>query len=250
MTNSSQIQETILKAIDAVVTQRNNELKLDKTITGIIKKNVGKRNSKSVYQVEYSGGIIEAVAQKEEDIYTPHTGVYILVPEGNFSKEKVIIGRTSTMQTDRTASVVAAAVNKYSIVGPNLLETTNLNTNIKDLKYGLHSFHPVSKDNEHGIEHRAQFIYLKERENNDVLFNNERFKLYQEDTTAIMVKADFLTNLDVIQKQQPNARYGLIFTFTFDNLNKGYGETNLEVLEYISKNIVKDINVDGNIISL
>ena len=238
-TNSSQLQETILKAIDAVVTQRNNDLKLDKTIIGTIKKNIGKRGTKPLYQVEYSGGIIEAVAQSVEDMYSPHTGVYVLVPQGNFSNEKIIVGRTSAINTDRTASVVAAAVNNYSIVGANLLTTTEkTNTPIKDLKFGLHSFHPAFRDNIHGIEHRAQFIYQKNNENNKITFDDNRLNIYKEESTAIMIKADFLTNLDSIQKQQPNARYGLIFSFAFDNLNKSYGETNGEILGNISQ-IVK-----------
>ncbi|MBO6244113.1 MAG: hypothetical protein J6O41_06095 [Clostridia bacterium] len=158
-TNKSELQETILKAIDAVVTQRNNELKLDKTISGIIKKNIGKRGKNTIYQVEYNGGIFEAETTNENDMYAPHTGVYVLVPEGNFSKNKVIIGRTTTTSTDRSTSVVAAAVNKYSIVGPNLLESVNSSTNIKDIEYGLHSFHPKDKDTEHGVDHRAQFLY-------------------------------------------------------------------------------------------
>lgn len=235
-TNSSQLQETILKAIDAVVTQRNNDLKLDKTITGIVKKNVGTKHGNPLYQIEYSGGIIEAVAQNSEDIYSPHTSVYVLVPQGNFSNEKIIIGRASSISTDRSSSVVAAAVNNYSIIGANLLESLD-DESIKNKKFGLHSFHPVFRDNdpEHGINHRAYFVYQKNSKSNTISFSDDRLNIYKENANAIMVKADFLTNLDSIQKQQPNARYGLIFNFAFDNLNKGYGETNGEILENISQ---------------
>lgn len=235
-TNSAQLQETILKAIDAVVTQRNNDLKLDKTIIGIVKKNIGKRGTKPLYQIEYSGGIIEAVAQNDLDTYSPHTSVYVLVPQGNFSNEKIIIGRSSSIITDRSASVIAAAINNYSIVGANLL-TSLTEENIKDRKFGLYSFHPSFRDTIEidGISHRALFLYQKDNENNTIAFSDNRLNIYKDDATAIMIKADFLTNLDSIQKQQPNARYGLIFNFAFDNLNKGYGETNGEILTTISK---------------
>lgn len=235
-TNSAQLQETILKAIDAVVTQRNNDLKLDKTIIGIIKKNIGKRGTKPLYQIEYSGGIIEAVAQNDLDTYSPHTSVYVLVPQGNFSNEKIIIGRSSSIITDRSASVIAAAINNYSIVGANLL-TSLTEENIKDRKFGLYSFHPSFRDTIEidGISHRALFLYQKNNENNTIAFSDNRLNIYKDDATAIMIKADFLTNLDSIQKQQPNARYGLIFNFAFDNLNKGYGETNGEILTTVSK---------------
>ena len=242
-TNSSQLQETILKAIDAVVTQRNNDLKLDKTITGIVKKNVGKRGSKPLYQIGYGGGIIEAVTQSVDDVYFPHNSVYVLVPEGNFSNEKIIIGRATSINTDRSASVVAAAVNKYSIVGANLLKSNN-EEKIQDITYGLYSFHPSTYDSTHGIEHRAQFLYRKDDEEAKIKFEDDRLNVYKEDATAIMVKADFKTNLDSIQKQQSGARYGLIFNFAFDNLNKGYGETNGDILHNISE-IITRVNENG-----
>jgi hypothetical protein len=248
-TNSSQLQETILKAIDAVVTQRNNDLKLDKTILGTIKKNVGKRGTRPLYQVEYGGGIIEAVAQSSEEIYSPHSSVYVLVPQGNFSNEKIIIGRGTTITTDRSASVVAAAVNNYSIVGANLLQPVSKDDKIKDIEYGLRSFHPTFRDDieEDGIDHRAHFIYKADnKENSKIKFDDERLNIYKEDSTAIMIKADFKTNLDIIQKQQPGAKYGLIFNFAFDNLNKGYGETNGEILENISQIVRGNVlNEDG-----
>jgi hypothetical protein len=62
--------------------------------------------------------------------------------------------------------------------------------------------------------------------------------VYKDDTTAIMIKAEFLTNLESTQRRQPSARYGLIFNFAFDNLNKGFGETNREILENVAKIVV------------
>lgn len=231
--NSSNLQETILKAIDAVVTQRNNELKLDKTITGIIKKNVGIKHGKPVYQVEYNGGLLVATTQNADDAYVPNTSVYVMVPENDFSKEKIIIGRAAQVQTDRASSVVAAAVNKYSIVGSNLLESTN-STQISEIEFGLRSFHS-REDDAHGIEHRAQFLYQAGSDSNLINFKNDSLNVYKEDTSAIMIKADFKTNLADIQKTQPSARYGLIFNFAFDNLNKGFGETNREILENVAQ---------------
>jgi len=234
--NSSSLQETILKAIDAVVTQRNNELKLDKTVTGTIKKNVGMRDGKPIYQVQYSGGIFNAIAQSTNDSYLPNQSVYVMVPENNFSKEKIIIGRASKIQTDRSRSVVAAAVNKYSIIGANLLKSTNDN-NISNIQFGLRSYHPSAYDN-HGIDHRAQFLYQANSDSNLIDFSNDRLNVYKEDTTAIMIKADFLTNLSAEQKMQSGARYGLIFNFAFDNLNKSFGETNREILENAAKIVI------------
>ena len=237
MANIPELQEAILKALDAVVTQRNNDLKLDKTIIAIIKKNVGLRHGKTIYQVEYSGGTIEAVCQSAEDVYIPKTSVYVLVPQGDFSKEKIIIGRASSIVTDRSASIIAAAVNQFSIVGTNLL--SGKDENIKDLQFGLRSFHPASADNKvyHNKGHRYQVLYDFSNSENKIIFDSKRLNMYKEDSTALMIRADFLTNLDIAQRRKAGAKYGLIFNFVFENLNKGYGETNGEILKNISKDI-------------
>lgn len=239
--DSSVLQETILKAIDAVVTQRNNELKLDKTITAIVKKNVGIRNNKPLYEVEYEGGRLIATAQNSTDSYIPNTSVYVLIPQGNFSNEKIIIGRASSIVTDRSASVVAAAVNSYSIIGANLIEANDKNTT-----YGLRSFHDHTLEPDCPIEHRLQTLY---NINGDsaMSFNNERLDIYRKQTTALMLKADFQTNLDIEQRRQSKARYGLIFNFSFDNLNKGYGETNGEIFTNLAPIVQgKVIDFNGN----
>ena len=237
MANIPELQEAILQALDAVVTQRNNDLKLDKTIIAIIKKNIGLRHGKAVYQVEYSGGTIEAICQNVEDVYVPKTSVYVLVPQGDFSKEKIIIGRASSIVTDRSASIIAAAVNQFSIVGTNLL--SGKDENIKDLQFGLRSFHPASADNKlyHNKGHRYQVLYDVSNSENKIIFDNKRLNVYKEDSTALMVRADFLTNLDIAQRRKAGAKYGLIFNFVFENLNKGYGETAGEILKNISKDI-------------
>lgn len=244
-TNVSEVQETILKAVDVIINQRNNELKLDKTITGIVKKNIGIRNGKPLYQVEYNGGYIDAIAQSAADSYTPHTAVYVMIPQSDFSKEKIIIGRASTISTDRSNSIVAAAINRYSITGANLINSLNEDNNIKDITYGLRSYHSIDEEliNSNSINHRAQLLYGGDSDL--ISFNTKNFNIYKEESTAIMIKADFMTNLSSQQKQQTNARYGLIFNFSVNNLNKGYGETQGEILENVG-NIVKGTVVDEN----
>lgn len=232
--DSSVLQETILKAMDAVVTQRNNELKLDKTITAIVKKNVGVRNNRALYEVEYEGGRLTATAQNSTDSYIPNTSVYVLVPQGNFSNEKIIIGRASTISTDRSSSVVAAAANSYSIIGANLVESTS-EEKVKNIEYGLHSFHDHATElSGHPADHRFQVLYDVKSNTNKIKFNDNRLNIYKDQTTALMLKAEFQTNLDIEQRRQSNARYGLIFNFSFDNLNKGFGETNGEIFENLA----------------
>ena len=226
MANIQTMQEAILQAVDTIVTQRTNELKLDKTITAIIKKNIGQKNNKPIYQVWYNGGLFEAICQNKDDIYLPNTSVYILIPQGNFSKEKIIIGLAENNNIIEQKTNISE-MNSYAKLNTNLLE---INT---EKIYGLHSWHEDNNSIDNDISHRYQYIYQKDN-TNDLFFNQDVLDNCKEDATALMIKADFQTNLSEEQKQQLKGKYGLIFNFAFYNLNNGYGETNGEIFDNLS----------------
>ena len=209
MANIQAMQEAILRAVDTVVTQRTNELQLDKTITAIVKKNLGFKNEKPLYQIQYSGGLIEAICQNKDDIYLPNTAVYVLIPQGNFSKEKIIIGLADS-STISEKKAVTIEENLYTKFSGNLLSEN-------DTAYGLHSWHEDNNEADPDITHRYLYIYQKDNENNDFSFKQENLNIYKNDATALMIKADFQTNLDAEQRQQLNAKYGLIFNFIVDD---------------------------------
>lgn len=240
MANTQAMQEAILRAVDTIVTQRTNELELDKTITAIIKKNLGQRNGKALYQVLYSGGLIEAISQNDE-VYLPNTAVYVLVPEGKFSNEKIIIGLANTANINQEKITTAIAENLYAKLGSNLLFVDNNN------QYGLHSWHEKGNINDNDESHCFKYLYKKDDNINDIIFNQEALDTYKNNAIALMIKADFQTNLTVEQKQNFNARYGLIFNFTLNNLNQGYGKTNGEVFDNLAPLIkIQNLNEETN----
>lgn len=209
MANTQAIQEAILRAVDTVVTQRTNELELDKTITAIIKKNLGFKNEKPLYQIQYGGGLIEAICQNKDDVYLPNTAVYVLIPQGNFSKEKIIIGLADS-STVPEKKAITIEENLYTKFSGNLLSEN-------DTIYGLHSWHEDNNEADPDITHRYLYIYKADNENNDFSFKQKNLDIYKKDAIALMIKADFQTNLDIEQRQQINAKYGLIFNFIVDN---------------------------------
>ena len=87
MINKMSLQESILNAVNTIVEQRTNELKVDKTIVAVVEKNMGTFNKKTLYKVMYEGGFFEAVVLNSEEVYLPNTSVYVLIPQGDFSKE-------------------------------------------------------------------------------------------------------------------------------------------------------------------
>jgi hypothetical protein len=267
MVNKMNLQESILKAVNTIVEQRTNELKVDKTITAIIEKNMGTFNGKTLYRVMYEGGFLEAVVLNSEEIYLPNTSVYVLVPQGNFSKEKIIIGRTNNINVDNISSISTNIDNEYCLVGSNLLYN-NIDENenekkqkVSNLQYGVHSYHSIAEEeiNDKSSIHRHNPICFYDTHNNEYIkswnrkdldqetiniydenlgFNIESFNILKEQATALMLKADFKTNLTTEQRQRAEGEYGLILDLVFENPNKNYGNTNGEIFEKISDTVV------------
>lgn len=270
MVNKMNLQESILKAVNTIVEQRTNELKVDKTITAIIEKNMGVFNGKTLYRLMYEGGFFEAVVLNTEEIYLPNTSVYVLVPEGNFSKEKVIIGQANNINFEKKSSTITDTPNQYCLVGGNLLYNTKKDDTVKtsDLQYGVHSYHDFLEENDNPdtILHRYNQICCygsneqyeesynrQELEDEKALaiydqnlaFNIEGLNILKEQATALMVKANFKTNLTTEQRQRSEGEYGLILNFVFNNLNKDYGSTNGEIFEKIADIIVGKTYISG-----
>ena len=275
MANRMSLQESILNAVNTIVEQRTNELKVDKTITAIVEKNMGVFGGKALYKVMYEGGFFEAVVLNATETYLPNTSVYVLIPQGDFSKEKVIIGRANNINFDKEFTTIASAANQYSLVGSNLLyNANNDNEKLSNLQYGVYSYHSQEEeqDKPENILHRYNLIcnydsdlgyqqFINRKKENDKYiydqnlgFNEESFEILKEQSTALMLKADFRTNLTREQRQQASGEYGLILNLVFKNLNQEYyGSTNGEIFEkiadiitgeaYISNSQAKDFNI-------
>jgi len=258
-TASSTYQDVIFNAFDTYFNQRTKELKLDKTITAIVKKPIGTKNSFPRYRLQYSGGTIDATATDVTASYAPNTSVYVMVPENNFSNEKFIIGRASQFLTDKEQTVVAATANKYSVLSSNLLKKASKNDKpLKEQIYGLHSYHSPEEENETIVidgetvfanpdakNHRELLLYKNNSDKNSIAFDEESFKIVKENTSVLMFKADFQTILDSAQRETVASRYYLRFDFAFTNLNAGLGRTQGEILQNIG-DIVKANVVEYN----
>lgn len=131
---SNEYQEALLESIDYLINNRVSKLSLDKTVTATINQCVDA--TKSQYIVNYNGGIMYAYAQSGA-VYTENQSVYVLVPEGDFSKTKVIIGEAIAETSTTTDTTVSSAVSDYNMVGGNTISEVGefpvgLNTYLKE----------------------------------------------------------------------------------------------------------------------
>ena len=204
----SNIQESIFSAIDTIVQNRIESIKADKTILVTI---VNCSNPLTrEYKASYSGGYIWVYAQ-ESTAYVTGDSVYVLVPQGDFTQKKIILGKTITGDGDSNVSYMSSMLSDYSLIGKNIISDPK---NITDNgEIGLTSY----KD--------ACLVTLYDRadwEQNgtgnipkmlDV--DNDSFKIYLEQAEAVLIEAAFRTNLPTSHKKKSSGEYGLSFSLAF-----------------------------------
>lgn len=105
--------------INGIAKQQVESSRTDKTIDAEISKlynaDVGE------YKVEYQGNIFSAFVPDPTVEYKGGERVYVLVPEGDFSRKKIILGRAA-YQNSLSEAEVSDLRNTYIPMGPNFLD--------------------------------------------------------------------------------------------------------------------------------
>lgn len=207
------IKDSVYKAIDVIVGKRIEDLHLDKTIEATVVKCLSINNGK--YRLKYGSGVFDAYSYSDE-IYMPNTSVYVLIPENDFNKKKTIIGKANTgsQTSTREEQNVASMFNGYSVIGKNILSPTENNSN----KFGL-----ASHSHTNVIE-----LYNAENINEDNLLSvdNEKLKIYLEETKGFLFSGKFKTNFVKQQIASTQGNYGLRFNIILKN-----GKTSFENMQ-------------------
>ena len=193
---SNRLQESILQAIDNVAQERMKALALDRTITATV---VQCNNSLTgEHQINYQGGTFAAYSQ-ENKTYSRNTSVYVLVPEGDFGKKKIIIGEATALEDDRNITFVSSLLNDYNTLGRNVLSDS-------DKTFGLHSY----------LVDDYNLIYqYGDPENSALSVDIEEFQNYLKEAEAIMIEASFQTRLPREHRNSKTGIYGLQFVLAF-----------------------------------
>ena len=114
------VGEAVLTTIDTMVKNRISKLAVDKTVTAKIKKCVDQKTGK--YSLTYQGGIIFGYAQ-DSKTYTEDQSVYLLIPESNMSKRKIILGFSDENEIMELADTTYTSLDDYNRFGENIAGT-------------------------------------------------------------------------------------------------------------------------------
>lgn len=219
---TSDLQGSLLQAIDYLVNNRIDKINKDVTITCTIKK--CNNSLTQEYQVNYNGGFLNAYAQ-EGVSYSENQEVFVLVPEGNFTKRKLIIGKASQVTEDENITFVSSLINDYNMIGQNTVVDTN-----SVLPQGLHSY----------LTSEYILLYQHGDEEHSILtFNENEFSNYIKDAEALLIEASFMTRLPKAHRLAKNGKYGIQFVLAFKNQDRP------EETKYVSY-VLDSNNMTGN----
>ena len=225
-----ELQDSILKAIDAITKTRIDKLQLDKTVTAEIIKCTNALSRE--YKCSYNGGNITAYAA-EGATYTNGQSVYVLIPQSDMTKRKTIVGVSSAKKDDENISFVSSALSDYNLIGKNVI---NDKKNIQPV--GLHSY----KKEEYFLLY--DYATRNDPSRNYVNIEIEELNNNLKQAEALMIEASFQTRLPKAHKLSQDGIYGLQFVLAFADRDKT-DKNGKPATKYISY-VIDSNNMTGN----
>ena len=191
-TTNTKLEDIILRAVDIVASQKIAKAGYDKTIQATVVSCIDQTIGK--YKVKYQDSYWIAYSDNTDNFYAPNSNVYVLIPGGDFSKDKTILGTTKKLGSNYIT--ITEQDNKYSTIGTNIVNNQTT--------YNLCSYKTETK-----VLYSVNF----EDEQNVLKIDNVAVKEYIQNSTSIIAGAHIKNNLKNQQRFQGN--YGILFGLDF-----------------------------------
>jgi hypothetical protein len=185
------IENNICQAIDIIVDKAVKEAAYDKTILAQVIECIDATIGK--YKIKYQDNICYAYTNNTDITYTKGTDVYILVPGGNLSNEKTILGTTAKMGINYIS--VAEGDEAYEYLGKNCIISNN--------KLQLSSY-----------KTEERILYSSEKHNSsEIVLDINSVNEYIKNASVIICGGRFRTSLK--PEHKTNGNYGIKFILLF-----------------------------------
>lgn len=204
-------QDALIKAIETISKSQVDNLATDKTVTATI---ISCSNLlTNEYKVSYNGGIMY-VYGSEGKTYAENSSVYVLVPEGDFTKKKIIIDSATYKEDDQNISFISSIMSDYNLLGKNTLYEEE---NYKVYPAGLNSY--LSQDR---LLLYQRGVNSSEKNGNLLTLDAESLNTYMKQADALMVEAKFKTNLP--KEHRVRGKYWLNIVIAVKDGDKTFNE--------------------------
>lgn len=201
------ISEQLLRAVDIVVDQKIEQLEFDKTIEATIENLVDLDSGE--YKVKYKGNIFSAFSNDLTKTYRVNDSVYITVPDGNFSKKKLITSLVSAQSLSYTQ--LMALQNAIFEISPPFEDLYGGNLYDAKASYGVVAGAPSSSALSYKHIYKGPDIYSASD-------YHGLFQQYSNKYELIRIQASFLTQL---QSSHVKGNYGLEVEFYAKDKDNG-----------------------------
>ncbi len=193
----AELQDTVLNAVSTMIDNAISALKVDKTITATV---ISCNNAVTgEYILSYNGGRITAYVTNTAISYNKNQYVHVLVPSGELSARKTIIGTAANIGSDNNLTSTAAVIDNYNLLGSNLVSTSGTGYYPKGIKSGAS-----------GIGDRTQILYDYSNTTTDQLRYSESIaKNNLEQAEKLLIQASFRTNLTSSHQYESKGEYSL-----------------------------------------
>lgn len=208
-----QYENQILSTIENIVDNTLSQSQYDKTIQGTIQKITDLTLSK--YLVKYQDSSFEAISADKNTVFQRDDLVYVLIPNGDFNKDKTIIGKVG--------GNIIRNPNVYS-TGDTYIKTGEILNNEKNT-FSLCSYYGNQEKVLFDKENNINLLGFKE----DILLEQLQFS----DTFIL----EFQLKTELKRSQRTQGNYGIKILAIIEN----------EIGQTMEKNLIFDINnINGN----
>lgn len=114
--------DDLFEAVDTLINSRIQKLEYDQTVEAKIVSTTQK--AEGIYKVEYQSAIFDAYANDSSSYYNNEM-VYVMIPKGDFTKQKYIVGRITGKDSDDNTSKTF----NFKLPFDNFVGLENLMTN-------------------------------------------------------------------------------------------------------------------------
>lgn len=200
----SDLKESLFEAIRVIAQAEDSKLTFTKTIEATIFDN--SQAPDGIYQVQYQDGVFPAYTDADNKVtYSVGDAVLVLIPDGDFSKQKRILGKKSQISGSDSASA-STSLDKIDWIGPDWSIWLDYNKQDPFIGKGLIA----------GGEQESLVLFngFTQEDTTDEII----FKRYFNACHAFLIKCDFRTDFpqDTITEYY-GGNYGLRLTFQKDN---------------------------------
>ena len=186
-TNQNTLSAALLQSIELMAQHEAEETPATLTVEAQVVEDVDAGNG--IYKVKYCNNTFEAFAANSEIIYEPEEMVYVIVPNGNFDKEKIILAPVSPVTATYASTQEGTS---YITLGDNLFASV---ANVELCTYRPHDADPAGSD-------ASPYVNI------DTTGFAQLFTAALKDSRVFNLTCRIKTNIDKSRRSKGN--YGLV----------------------------------------